>query len=155
MSGYNKYNRCLGKLHCFEIFLAKIVITYSIRTFFQKSVLLIQLLRCVCLCDLMNCSPPGCSVHGISQARILEWVANSSFRGSSWHRDWTCVFCIAGRFFITEPPGKPLLLLLIIIIIRKRRRRGRKEEGKKEEREWVRKEGPTLHGPWHTTFLIR
>ena len=50
-------------------------------------------------CDLMNWSPPGSSVHGILQARILEWVAIPFSRGSSWPRDWTCVSCIAGRFF--------------------------------------------------------
>ena len=43
-------------------------------------------------------SPLGSSVHGILQARILEWVAMPSFRGSSWPRDQTWVFCIAGRF---------------------------------------------------------
>ena len=49
----------------------------------------------------MYCSPPGSSVHGISQARILEWVAISYFRGSSGPRDWRPVSCIAGRFFTT------------------------------------------------------
>ena len=39
----------------------------------------------------MDCSLPDSSVHGILQARILEWVAMSFFRGSSWFRDWTCV----------------------------------------------------------------
>ena len=39
----------------------------------------------------MDCSPPGSSVHGIFQARILEWVAMPSSRGSSWPRDWTCI----------------------------------------------------------------
>ena len=51
---------------------------------------------------------PGSSVYGISQAGILQWVAISSFRGSSWPRDWThisCVSCIAGRFFTTEWPN--------------------------------------------------
>ena len=41
------------------------------------------------------------SVHGILQARILEWVAIPFSRGSSWPWDWTRVFCIAGRFFTT------------------------------------------------------
>ena len=50
-------------------------------------------------CDLMDCSPPGFSVHGISQERILEWVVIPFFRGSSWSRDRTWVSCIAGRFF--------------------------------------------------------
>ena len=49
---------------------------------------------CPTLCDPMDCSPPGSSVHGISQARILEWVAISSSRGSSWPRDQTYVSCI-------------------------------------------------------------
>ena len=42
----------------------------------------------------MNCSPPGSSVHGISQARILTWVAISCSRGSSWPRDQTYISCI-------------------------------------------------------------
>ena len=42
---------------------------------------------CLTLCDPMDCSLPGSSVHGISQARILEWVAISSSRGSSQPRD--------------------------------------------------------------------
>ena len=57
----------------------------------------------------MDCSLPGSYIHGILQARILEWVAIFFSRGSSWLRDWTRVFCIAGRFFIlSEPPRKPL-----------------------------------------------
>ena len=62
---------------------------------------------CPTLCDHLICSPPGFSVHGISQARILEWVVISSSRGSSQLRDRTCISCTAGRFFTTEPPGKP------------------------------------------------
>ena len=68
---------------------------------------------CPTLCDPMDCSLPGSSIHGILQARILEWVAISSFRWSSQPRDQTRVShisCIAGRFFTTEPPGKPLAL---------------------------------------------
>ena len=48
---------------------------------------------CLTLFELER-SPPGSSVHGIFQARILEWVAISSSRRSSRHRDWTCVSCI-------------------------------------------------------------
>ena len=47
----------------------------------------------------MDCSPPGSSVHGILQARILEWVAMPSSRGSSLPRDWTQVSCTSGGFF--------------------------------------------------------
>ena len=56
--------------------------------------------------QLHHCSPLGSSVHGISQARILEWVAISFYRGSPWSKDQTCISCIAGRFFTTEPRGK-------------------------------------------------
>ena len=54
---------------------------------------------CLTLCDPMDCNLPGFSVHGIFQARILEWVAISFSRGSSWPRDRTQVSCIAGRCF--------------------------------------------------------
>ena len=54
---------------------------------------------CPTLCDSGHCSPQGSSVHGILQARILEWVAISFSRGSSQPRDWTQVSCIAGRPF--------------------------------------------------------
>ena len=54
---------------------------------------------CLTLCNPMDCSPPGSSVHGISQIRILAWVAMSSSRGSSQPRDRTQVSRIAGRFF--------------------------------------------------------
>ena len=46
---------------------------------------------CLTLCDMLGCSPPGSSVHGIFLAIILEGVAISFSRGSSWPRDWTCV----------------------------------------------------------------
>ena len=55
----------------------------------------------------MDCSPPGSSAHGNSQARILDWLAISFSRGSSWPGDKTHVFCITGGFSTTEPPGKP------------------------------------------------
>ena len=65
------------------------------------------------LCHPMDCSPPGFSVHGIVQARILEWVAISSSRGSSQPRDWTCTSCIGRRILYhwatweaTVSPGK-------------------------------------------------
>ena len=54
---------------------------------------------CPTLCDPMDCSLPGFSVHGILQARILEWVAIPFSRRSSQPRDWTRIFCTAGRFF--------------------------------------------------------
>ena len=54
---------------------------------------------CLTLCDPMDCYPPGSSVHGILQARILEWVAMPFSRGSSQHRDQTQASSIAGGFF--------------------------------------------------------
>ena len=54
---------------------------------------------CPTLCNPMDCSPPGSSVYGIFQARVLEWVAISFSRGSSQPRDWTWVSYIAGRCF--------------------------------------------------------
>ena len=68
-----------------------------------------SLQSCLTLCDPMDCSPPGSSVHGIPQARILEWVAVPSSRGSSVPRDQThvsCSSCIVGRFFTAKPPRK-------------------------------------------------
>ena len=61
----------------------------------------------VWLWDPMDCSLSGFSVHGISQARILKWVAISSSKGSFQSRDQICVSWIAGGFFTAEPPGKP------------------------------------------------
>ena len=65
---------------------------------------------CPALCNHMDCSPPGSSVHRILLARIVEWVAMPSSRGYSQPTDWIqvfCIFLIAGEFFTTEPLGKP------------------------------------------------
>ena len=62
---------------------------------------------CLTLHDRMDYSPPGSSVYGIFQARVLEWVAICFSRGSSQLRDRTHVSCTAGGFFTTEHPGKP------------------------------------------------
>ena len=56
---------------------------------------------CPTLCNPMDCSPPGSSVHDILQSRILEWVTIPVSRRSSQPRDRTWVSCIAGRFFTT------------------------------------------------------
>ena len=75
--------------------------------FFELSMCVLVAQVCPTLCDPMDCSPPGSSVHGILQAKILEWVAISFSRRSSQPRDWTLVSCIAGRSFTSEPPVKP------------------------------------------------
>ena len=55
---------------------------------------------CPTLCDLVDCSPPGSSIHGILYTRILEWIAIPFSRESTQLRDQTWVSCIPGRFFI-------------------------------------------------------
>ena len=54
-----------------------------------------SLQSCLTLCDSMDYSPPGSSVHGILPARILKWVAISFSRRSSWPRDRTCISCVS------------------------------------------------------------
>ena len=63
---------------------------------------------CVRLCNPMYCGPPGSSVHGILQARILEWVAMPSLKGSSRPRDWTWVSCITGDSLLLNHGGSPI-----------------------------------------------
>ena len=69
----------------------------AVTLYVHMYVLVTQL--CPTLCKLMDCSPSGSSVHGILQARILEWIAIPFSRGCFWPRDQTWVFCTAGRFF--------------------------------------------------------
>ena len=66
---------------------------------------------CPTLCDPMDCSLPGFAVHGILQARILEWVAILFSRWSSRPRDRTWVSCIAGRFFTVWGTREAQMLL--------------------------------------------
>ena len=61
------------------------------RTWIYVKVKVIVAQSCLTLCNHMDCGPPGCSDHGILQARILEWVAMPSSRGSSWPRDQTYI----------------------------------------------------------------
>ena len=68
------------------------------------------------LCDPMDCCPPGSSVHGILQARILEWVAIPFSRGSSQPREQNCISCI-GRWGCLSlgPPEKPLIWYPLVL----------------------------------------
>ena len=75
-------------ISCFHSFVNKPNLLGHLR---QCSVVL----PCLTLCDPMGCSPPGSSVHGISQARIMEWVGISFSRRSSRLRDQTCISCIS------------------------------------------------------------
>ena len=72
---------------------------------------------CPTLCDPMDCSPPGSSVHGIRQAGILGWVATPSSRGSSWSRDWTHIFYVSCRqacSLLLIPPGKRMCVCVCV-----------------------------------------
>ena len=72
---------------------------------------------CSTLCDPMDCSRPGSSVHGILQVRILEWVAISFPRGSSWPRNRTQVFCTAGRFLTDWATREALVNGVVFCIV--------------------------------------
>ena len=61
---------------------------------------------CPILCNPVDCSLQGSSIHGILQARILEWVAIPFSKRSSHPRDWTRVSQIAGSALPSEPSGK-------------------------------------------------
>ena len=76
------------------------------------------MLGCIWLCNPVDSRPPGSSVHEILQDRLLEWVANSSFRGSSQPRVWTCVFyvsCTGRQILYIEPPGKSICIYMCVL----------------------------------------
>ena len=101
-----------------------LIVTGTIFNGLMLSMLLYNLfISCVCvlvtqscptLCNLMDCSPPGSSVHRILQARILAWLAFPFSRGSSPPRDWTLAFCIScigrGILYLLSHWGFPVLL---------------------------------------------
>ena len=93
-----------AKKHC----LIKFIVENNINNFAQ------QLQSCPTLCNPMNFSLPGSSVHGTFSETILEWVALPSSRGSSQPREQTCISCIAGGFFTPEPPGFKILFLQVL-----------------------------------------
>ena len=62
------------------------------------------------LCDPVDCSPPGSILHGILQARILEWVAIPFSKGSFQPRDRTGSPTLQGDSLLSEPPGKPMYI---------------------------------------------
>ena len=73
---------------------------------------------CMCVCDPMDCSPPGSSVHGIFHTKKLEWIAISYSRRFSLPKDKTvsCAFsALAGVFFNTAPPISILMSLTLIL----------------------------------------
>ena len=109
---------------CFYGFLHTVVWWNTVQTFLNSclwgcipkktSISNVELVSqsCLTLWKPIKCSPVGSSVHGISQARILEWVAISFSRISPWRRDQTQVPCIAGRFFTGLATWVALQILL-------------------------------------------
>ena len=85
-------------LYIFRVFTLTVLVTQS----------------CLSLCDPVECSPPGSSVHGILQARILEWVAIPFSRGSAQPRDQIWVSCTAVRFFTVELPVSSHLVVALL-----------------------------------------
>ena len=69
---------------------------------------------CLTLCSPMNCSPTGSTVHGILQARILDWAAIS--HSSDWPRDWTVVSGTVGRFFTTSATWETSIMMVTFSI---------------------------------------
>ena len=92
---------------------------YENHAFRLCKIFVVSLSHVQLFCDSMDCSPPGSTVHGISQARILEKFTISFSRGSSRLRDQTHISCLTGRFFTTELPGKSDILLVLSIFINK------------------------------------
>ena len=70
---------------------------------------------CLTVCDPVDCSLPGSSIHGIFQARVLEWVVISFSRGYSWPRDWTRVSLIAGRCFYRLSHGSLIKAIRLFV----------------------------------------
>ena len=103
------------------------------------------------LCDPMDCSPPDSSVYGILQARILEWVAISFSRGSSWPRDQTRVSCVSffactasreAQLYVFQDLKNPLCVKVSEAAVRD------KGIGDQEGAEEV------LHGLWRDLYYI-
>ena len=116
---FSKSSCCLDLSHSFFSFSA---IHHLPFLYFHACMCAKLLQLCPTLCDPMDCSPPGSSVHGILQARILEWVAMPSSRGSSHPMDRThagepACPALAGRFFITSTAWEALFLTHPIVIL--------------------------------------
>ena len=80
-----------------------------------KAVVVLVTPSCPALWDPMDYRPPGSSVHGIFQARILDWVAIPFSRESSWPRDWTWVSYIESKFFNIWARGKIYMCICVYV----------------------------------------
>ena len=90
-----------ANIGAFRCFLSTL---YALSHLTHMAIFGVCMLSCLTLCDPMNCSPPRSSVHGILQARTLEWVAISFSRGSSQPRGWTRISYVAyiGRHILYQ-----------------------------------------------------
>ena len=105
---------CGFNLHVYGTVLRIFSWTYGtfVYLFWRNVCIYAKLLQsCPTLCSPIHCSPPGSSIYGILQARIMQWIAMPSSRGSSPPRDWTCgsyISCICGQvLYPLTPSGKP------------------------------------------------
>ena len=95
-----EFNPWSGNMLQLRVWMLQLKIPHATtKTWCSQSVKVLVTQSCPTLCDPMDCSPPGSSVHRILHARILERVAISFSRGSSQCRDWTWVSHIVGRLF--------------------------------------------------------
>ena len=99
--------------------------TNSLSLSYQGSPACLVAQSCPNLCDPIDHSPPGSSVHGILQTKMLEWVAISFCRGSSQPRARTCVSCVSLALQVdslpAEPSGKPLRVTFTVYKMKKKK----------------------------------
>ena len=112
---------------------------------------------CPTLCDLTDCSPPGSPLHGISQARILEWVAISSSKGYSRPRDWTrvsCTSCTGRQILYRWATGEACLEIIIAIKEEEKVEQGKKSVSLGIWRGWSFKLGRQSRPPVSLVFVV-
>ena len=83
----------------------------------ERKVKVLVIQSCLTLCDPMDCSPPGSSVHGICQARILGWASMPSFKESSWSTDWSRVSFVSCIAFFTHWAARKAQVQVYNIVI--------------------------------------
>ena len=93
-----------------KIYLSHFAVHLKLTQHCKSTIVVLVAKSCPALCNPMGCSWPGSSVRGISQARILEWVAIPFSRGSSRPRDQIHIPALAAGFFTSEPPEKSCIL---------------------------------------------
>ena len=99
------YELCRNTLFIFQIFMVFFQIYFCYKCIIVRQVVVWSLNHVRLFCDSINSNPPGFSVHGISKARILEWVATSFSKGSSQPRDWICISCIGRQILYHRAQG--------------------------------------------------